>query len=594
MSRAAAVVQARMGSSRMPGKVLQPLCGFPLLWHVVHRLRKARSLQAIAVATSTSASDDPLAAYARSLGVGVVRGPEDDVLGRFALAAQSIEADILVRVTGDAPLVDPGIVDDLVELLDRSGADFATGAPGPCIHEGIDPFTRLALERLLREAREDPVAREHVTGYFKAHPAFATAAHLPIPPEHQLAGARISVDAPADLRFLEEVYARLGAAPGEADIAEVVRLLRREPELLSINARIRQKALAQRAAKALIRCDGDADIGLGHVYRCLALADELRERQGVGVAFAVQRGAAAFDLVNRAGHALEGAPEGAAEEEWLEALAARTAPDLLVLDVRTALSPAAVQRLRARVPVVASIDDASDRRLACDHVFSPPVPQVRALDWTGFRGELHCGFEWLLLRSQFARARRAERDLESPRVLVAMGGSDPAGLTLKAVESLDALDGDFQTHLLVGPAFAHADALASRLSASRRRFEVQRGAEDVAALMSRCDLAIASFGMTAYELAALGVPAILLCLTEDHARSASALADAGAAVSLGVHGSVSPAELGAAAASLLRDPGRRAAMSRAALGLIDGRGAERTAELLARAISRRRPLAGKG
>jgi spore coat polysaccharide biosynthesis predicted glycosyltransferase SpsG len=162
------------------------------------------------------------------------------------------------------------------------------------------------------------------------------------------------------------------------------------------------------------------------------------------------------------------------------------------------------------------------------------------------------------------------------------------------VESLDALEGDFQTHLLVGPAFAHADALALRLSATRRRFEVQRGAEDVAALMSRCDLAIASFGMTAYELAALGVPAILLCLTEDHARSASALADAGAAISLGVHGSVSPAELGAAAASLLRDPGRRAAMSRAALGLIDGRGAERTAELLASSISRRRPLAGEG
>jgi spore coat polysaccharide biosynthesis predicted glycosyltransferase SpsG len=100
--------------------------------------------------------------------------------------------------------------------------------------------------------------------------------------------------------------------------------------------------------------------------------------------------------------------------------------------------------------------------------------------------------------------------------------------------------------------------------------------------------------MTAYELAALGVPAILLCLAEDHARSASALAEAGAVVSLGVHGSVSPAELGAAAASLLRDPGRRAAMSRAALGLIDGRGAERTAELLARAISRRCPLSGEG
>ncbi len=559
MIRAAAIVQARMGSSRMPGKVLEPLAGRPLLWHVVHRLRKSRILGAIAVATSTSPGDDPLAEYAQSLGVKVVRGPEDDVLARFALAAQALDADILVRVTGDAPLVDPGIVDALVEKLAESGADFATGAPGPCIHEGIDPFTRRALERLLSEAREDPVAKEHVTGYFKAHPGFASAAYLPIPPEHQLSGARISVDAPADLQFLEAVYARLGAPPGEADTAEVVRLLRAEPALLCLNARVHQKPLAQRAAKALIRCDGDADLGLGHVYRCLALADELRDRQGVGVAFAVRRGAPALELLSRAGYPVERAADGVAEAEWLEAVAARLSPDLLVLDVRTPLSREAVERLRSRVGLAAAIDDASERRLACDHVFSPPVPQVRALDWTSFRGELHCGFEWILLRSQFARGPRALPSRDVPRALVAMGGSDPAGLTLKAVDALDALEGELDVRLLVGPAFAHAEALAARLKAARRRFEVLRGVDDVAGLMAESDLAIASFGMTAYELAALGVPSVLLCLTDDHARSASALAEAGAAISLGVHERVGFAEIrrrGRTPASRARPPRR--------------------------------------
>jgi spore coat polysaccharide biosynthesis protein SpsF len=587
--RAAAVIQARMGSTRLPGKVLLPLAGQPLLWHVVQRLRKARCLDAIALATSTSPSDDRLVDYARSLGLPVVRGPEDDVLARFSLAARLLEPEIIVRVTGDAPLVDPGIVDLLVERLRATGADFVTGAPGPCIHEGIDPFTRRALDRLVAQASGDPVAREHVSGYFKMHEGFVSAVTLPVPLEHQFAGARISVDTPADLQFLETVYARLGAQPGEADIADVVSLLRADPTLLQINSRVRQKALDQRTFKALIRCDGDAQLGLGHVYRCLALADELRERQGVGVTFAIQRGAQAFERVQGSGYPAARQPSDLSEQEWLDELLERSGADLLVLDVRTDLSRTAVDRWRARGIVTAAIDDGSERRLACDRVFLPPVQQVQSLDWTGFTGKLHCGLEWILLRPQFAHAGPKVWAQGPPRLLIAMGASDPAGLTLTAAQALDTLEDPFEATLLLGPAFAHDERLARWLPTSRGHFTVRRNVDDVAPLMSQSDLAIASFGMTAYELAALGTPALLLALSEDHARSASLLVDAGAAVCLGVHDRISSADLATAAAGLLRSRERRIALSRAAASRIDGRGAERIAEVLTAVMRELRP-----
>ena len=176
--RVVAIVQARMGSTRLPGKVLRPIAGKPLLWHVVHRLRRATTLDAILIATSTNPRDDAICAFCREEGIEWVRGPEDNVLARFALAAEASRADVIVRVSSDAPLLDAAFIDHLVEALIAQDGDYVLLEPGAlCAHEGVDPFSRRALDKLVSEAAHDPVAREHVTGYFKLHPGFR--AHRP-------------------------------------------------------------------------------------------------------------------------------------------------------------------------------------------------------------------------------------------------------------------------------------------------------------------------------------------------------------------------------------------------------------------------------
>jgi len=303
-------------------------------------------------------------------------------------------------------------------------------------------------------------------------------------------------------------------------------------------------------------CEASAEIGLGHAVRCLAVADELRDLDAE-VVFVT---ASAGSLVESRGYRVVPHPEG----------------DAVVLDLRNGFSRAQTERLRERGMLVAVIDDASDRRLATDLAFYPPTARALALDWAGSTAKRHVGWEWVALRRGFARRTARERN-GRPTVLVTMGGSDPANLTSLAIRALDRLLDEFRPVLVVGPAFRRRDELAAQLGASHRGFAIEEDVEDMPAVMASADLAVASFGMTAYELAAVGVPAVYLCLSDDHASSAEAFVAEGMAVSLGHHVTVRPEQVAGQVSALLEDEPRRRRMATVARRLVDGRGARRIA-----------------
>src|SRR6201996_8749186 len=191
--RVVAVIQARMGSTRLPGKVLKNIAGKPLLWHIVHRLQQSILIEQIAIATSTNPRDDAIVEWAKDNNVPVVRGSEDNVLARFARAAELLDADVIVRVSSDAPFIDAGFVDHLIAALLEQNGDYVLLEEGAqTAHEGVDPFTRRALDKLMMDAGGDPAAREHVTGYFKLHPDFVRVARAPAYPALAKEGARLT------------------------------------------------------------------------------------------------------------------------------------------------------------------------------------------------------------------------------------------------------------------------------------------------------------------------------------------------------------------------------------------------------------------
>lgn len=327
----------------------------------------------------------------------------------------------------------------------------------------------------------------------------------------------------------------------------------------------------------LIRCDASRTLGFGHLVRCLAVAEELRATHGYKVTFAVREDDAAERIVEQGFKVrMPERDRPFRNDVWLTQLYDALLPEVLIIDVRDELSLGAVRFLHARGVAIVVLDDAHERRLAADLVFYPPVPQLATLGWHGFTGTVHAGWEWVILRRQFSGLPARSPNIP-PRVLVTMGGSDPAGLTIRTVEALGRCSGEFTSTVVVGPGYLQREELARRLDAMERSFAVVDSIADMAGLMVHSDLAIAAFGMTAYELAASGTPALLLCLDEDHVASAQALTAAGAALSLGFHGEIDNGQLATAIEGLLTDHVRRISMAFRGRALIDGRGAQRVA-----------------
>jgi spore coat polysaccharide biosynthesis predicted glycosyltransferase SpsG len=340
----------------------------------------------------------------------------------------------------------------------------------------------------------------------------------------------------------------------------------------------------------LFRCDASPEIGLGHLVRCLALADELHQNHNAAVAFAMRASPLGSEMAQRQGYLVVSDRDGYGSdfdhEAWLRECMRQTEAQVLFVDVRDDLPRSALDALAVRGATIAVLEDMSERRWAAHVAFYPPVPQVQKSDWSGFQGRLCVGWEWVILRSQFSESL-PPRDNSTTCLLISMGGSDPAGLTLKAVRAVDRLQGDFESVIILGSAFCHQESLQSILANARRRFTVREDVREMSAAMAEANLAICSFGMTAYELAAMGVPTVYACLTEDHEESASALVAAGMGISVGVDDRETETRLSVAVERLLSDKSARAQMSARARELIDGQGANRIAELLVNAVAAR-------
>lgn len=236
--RTIALIQARLSSSRLPGKVLMDIEGVPMLAHVVERVSAARLLDGVAVATSTDSSDDRLAAYCRANGIRHHRGPLDDVLARFVQAGKREEADVIVRVTADCPLIDPALIDAVVTMRDAHRADYASNVLSRRYPRGLDVevFTAEALARADREGKA-PHHREHVTPYLYEEPGRFQVVGLDC--ERDLSAHRWTVDTAADLDLVRAVQQRLDNPL--AGWREVLAVVEREPNLARRNAHIKQK-----------------------------------------------------------------------------------------------------------------------------------------------------------------------------------------------------------------------------------------------------------------------------------------------------------------------------------------------------------------
>lgn len=235
----AAIVQARMGSTRLPGKAMKVLRGKPMLWHICDRLKYSRKITKIIIATTFKEDDKVIVNFSKEMETDAFCGSSEDVLDRYYQSAKFFNVEHIVRITADCPLIDPVIVDEIVDCYQAKDSDYVSNTINPSYPDGLDTeiFSFKTLERAWGEA-EKPSEREHVTPYICNHPEIFNIYNYTNDADYS--HMRWVLDEEADYKFIAEVYKRLYREGGIFYMDDVLDLLAKHPELNDINKKIKR------------------------------------------------------------------------------------------------------------------------------------------------------------------------------------------------------------------------------------------------------------------------------------------------------------------------------------------------------------------
>lgn len=492
MKRVGIILQARMGSTRLPGKVLRELAGRPMIEWSIDALTSVIGVEEVILATSDRPEDGVLSTVAEKKGIRFFRGSELDVLDRFYRCAQAFSLDVIVRATGDNPLVDPQEVENLLDFFSQRNLAYATAFPdygsGLPVGVGTEVFTFAALEEAWRDGRA-PHHREHVNELFQENPARFPQATYVAPAEKHAPQLRLTVDTPED-------FARV------------------------------EKRICERRRKFTFVTDGNHQLGMGHVFRTLNLAREIRrESPEAEFSFALPEGSPARPILEKAI-----AARFSVRPEIL-------ASDVLIVD-ELSQSPVWLETLKKSTGHLVLFDDTGaghwHSHLAVNGLYECLTPRTAESQTESLAGP-----DYLVLnpRVRALRRQRAETPAHPERrIFLSQGGADTYGVVPQIVSALAAwfgADKRRELHIHVGPAFSHRAELETALANFPGKAKVQAEISDLLGLAAQMDTAICAGGMMAFELVAMGLPVIGVTQEKKEIESLNYLGNAGAILNLG-------------------------------------------------------------
>lgn len=237
-----ATIEARMTSSRLPGKVLLPAQGKPMLYHLVNRLKAVTSINEIVLATTINATDDVLIDFAKQESILSYRGSEEDVMSRVIGAAETADADVIVEITGDCPIIDPDLVEQTIQMYLHHEAAYASNTHISSYPDGMDTQV-FSLESLKRSSAmtDDPLDHEHVSLYMRNHPEIFPHVHLIAPPSLHWPNLGLTLDEQADYLLLKKIIETLSPENPLFSCLDTIQLLKQNPDWLEINRHVVRK-----------------------------------------------------------------------------------------------------------------------------------------------------------------------------------------------------------------------------------------------------------------------------------------------------------------------------------------------------------------
>ena len=270
----------------------------------------------------------------------------------------------------------------------------------------------------------------------------------------------------------------------------------------------------------LFRCDGSVGIGMGHVVRCLALAKYIERLHKIKISF----------IMKKSGHANEMIKEffpvkilnydnNNKYREWISKYIIDKHIKIFILDVRNDLKRIDLKYIKSKTGVkIVTIDDNEQKRLETDMAFYPPVPQLDLMNWKDYGGKVFSGFEYFILREEFSKTYSLAKN-DIPKILVSMGATDPKNITKIVLETLKDFNKKFKIVVLLGKNCPHKAEINDLIIEASIDVDLIINPTDIVKILSKIDLGIISFGITAYELASLGIHSFYFCHSNDHEMS---------------------------------------------------------------------------
>ncbi len=501
-----ALIQARCTSTRLPLKHFRYIGDKMLIDWVVDRLKNIDEIDEIIISTTNDVTDKPLKEYAEQKCIGFYGfyGNIDDVVGRHYNALKNVNADYVVVISGDCPLVDKDVINVQLQLLNNE-YDYCRPTK-PCIHEGIDSYSSKCIE-FINENSKTSYDRENFGIIIRENPQLVKVGYFSLEDKYLQNKFRISVDNMADLRFMNKAFTAIKDKNKSFHLENVIDLVKENKELLNENSHVEQKKKGEKTYKFLIKTEASEEKGLGHIKRMMALGQFLNENKNNGVRYAINNDEISKNILEEKGYIFD--YNYAESEEEIIKLTKEYNTDILIIDVQKleGITNYNFENIKKQTGVkkIILIDKYVEDYFV-DLMIIQGIQSDEFEDKVKDNKKVLYGLKTLFINNDFRKVKWIPKN----EIVISFGGTDINNLTTKMIELLNSID--IKTNcvykIIVGPYFKFINELKHELTQFKCQYKIIINPKNVAEEIKNCKLGITYYGVSFYEFKFLGIPTI--------------------------------------------------------------------------------------
>ena len=580
------IIQARMDSTRFPGKIFKKIGKYTMLEHVIFQTLSANHVDKVIIATTRAKEDKKIVKFCKAKKIDYFIGSKNNVLDRFYKCALKFHCDPIVRISADSHLIDPNVIDKVIQKFLKNSYDYVSNNieknskwKNSLCNYPIGTVVEISSFYCLEKAWKNATLfseKEHVFPYVQFNPKLFKISN--VMNTSKLSHIRTTVDKPDDLKFIKEIFKKIPSAKKPIVTSDIVNIVIKYPKLLEINKNTNfdegyQKSILKNKKphklRIIFRVDGDKNLGMGHVFRVLSLSQKL-PKKSFEVLF-ITKTFSAKKILSSVGKCILIKNNSS---KFLTSILENFEPDMVIID-KLKDEIGILKLLRRHTKKLISIDYTGKNFDSFDYSINMLYQK------TGHKaGKNFSGFEYAILNKNFQFTKPISIKKEVKSILIVQGGSDTYCFIPKIISSLNLLQNNVSLTVVIGPAFNCNIDLKKSLEENSKKIKILKNVDNMAKIIKTCDFAISAGGMTLLELCKMGVPTLVVCGEEFENETANILEKNGFGKNLGFRKHLDEKRISLESQKIISNFSLRYLMNKNGKKIIDNQGTERILKLL--------------